>query len=60
MSDKQCADALLKQLEQQQKLNVALSEAVHEFAGFFSSDNPKHWELHRLACGEIPAEEASE
>ena len=28
-----------------------LREAVREFAGFFSSDDPKHWELHGLADG---------
>lgn len=28
-----------------------LREAVREFAGHFSSDDPKHWELHGLADG---------
>lgn len=26
-----------------------LEQAVREFAGFFSSDDAKHWELHGLA-----------
>lgn len=28
-----------------------LRPVVREFAGFFSSDNPRHWELHALADG---------
>jgi hypothetical protein len=31
--------------------NQRLREAVREFAGYFSSDDPKHWELHVLADG---------
>lgn len=31
--------------------NEKLSEAVREFAGFFSSDDVKHWQLHDLADG---------
>jgi hypothetical protein len=28
-----------------------LREVAREFAGYWSSDNPKHWELHGLADG---------
>lgn len=28
-----------------------LEASVREFAGFFSSDDPKHWQLHGLADG---------
>jgi hypothetical protein len=31
--------------------NEKLSEAVREFAGFFSSDDVKHWQLNDLADG---------
>jgi hypothetical protein len=31
--------------------NKLLRKAVREFAGFLSSDDPKHWELHALADG---------
>ena len=37
----------------------ALRPVAREFAGFFSSDNPRHWELHALADGSaITAKEA--
>ncbi|WP_312964518.1 hypothetical protein [Stutzerimonas kunmingensis] len=28
-----------------------LRPVAREFAGFFSSDNPRHWDLHALADG---------
>lgn len=31
----------------------ALREVAREFAGYFSSDGQRHWELHAMASGEV-------
>jgi hypothetical protein len=44
-------DAMEKERDTLAAENQMLREAVREFAGFFSSDSPMHWELHGLADG---------
>lgn len=45
-------DALVAERDQLRAEVEALREVAREFAGFFSSDEARHWELHAMADGD--------